>query len=371
MSSLINFVSLVNKEKFHISVFAITPSGPNKKFIEEYCTIIGNKDEKTDNKKVSVKSQARNIVLSSVKAIKKVFERVGVDISPMLFKRYAKRLDKGNYDFVLAFQEGQATLFGSFFKHGTKIAWVRCEYTRYIKGEGSKYNTCYEKYDKIVSVSKAALSSFLSVLPQHSDRAYVQYNFLNDRRILDLSRETVNDLWDNNLFTIVSLGRIDPVKRVSEIPRLCKELKDSGLLFRWVIIGGVAVKEEYERLVDNIENYSVQGDVLLLGNRPNPYPYLKNSNLLVSLSTSETFNNTLTEAKILGVPVVTTDYPCAYESIDNKREGIISSFEDVATAIADMINDNSHLYSTIKDNLSPFKYDKDSLLRHLYANVLC
>lgn len=372
VSSLINFVSLVDKKRFQISVFAITPSGPNKGFIAEYCAIIGENNTKQGKSTTSIKGTIRTKLFAVVKSIKKLLEKLHVDISPLLFKRYAQKLDIGEYDYVLAFQEGQATLFGSYFKHGTKVAWVRCEYTRIISGVGNKYNACYEKYDKIVSVSKAALSNFLSVLPQYRDIAYVQYNFLNDERIMSLSKENVNDLWDEGIFTIVTLGRIDPVKRVSEIPRISRELIDMGLEFRWVIIGGVAAKDkgEYNLLVDNVKKYHVQDNVIITGNKPNPYPYLKHCNLLVSLSKSETFNNTLTEAKILGVPVVTTDYPCACESIENSKEGLVVSFDNVITAIADMIKDESHIYSLIKENLSTYHYDKEKLLQQLYKNIL-
>lgn len=370
ISSLINFVSLVDKTRFHISVFAITNSGPNKDFVAEHCEIIGESSNKNGQKNHSFKSKLRTKILSVVKSIKKQIEKMGIDISPMLFKQYAKKLDTGEYDYILAFQEGQATLFGSYFKHGKKVAWVRCEYTRLVKEEGDKYNACYAHYDTIVSVSKAALSSFLSVLPQYSNRAYVQYNFLNDKRILNLSNEKVDDLWDNDVFTIVTLGRIDPVKRVPEIPRICREILDKGLTLRWVIIGGIAVQDEFKRLMENVEKYYVQDNVDIIGNRPNPYPYLKHSNLLVSLSKSETFNNTLTEAKILGVPVITTDYPCAYESVENNKEGFVVSFDDIVPAIVKMLNNEADAYSSIKKHLSSFKYDKETLLRNLYTNIL-
>ena len=373
VSSLINFASLIDKTRFQISVFAITPSGPNKGFVAEHCTIIGDNNNRQGKTATSLKGAIRTKLFATVKSIKKLLEKLHIDISPLLFKRYAQKLDTGEYDYVLAFQEGQATLFGSYFKHGTKVAWVRCEYTRLVNGVGNKYNACYEKYDKIVSVSKAALSSFLSVLPQYRDIAYVQYNFLNDERILSLSKEKVDDLWsDDGVFTIVTLGRIDPVKRVSEIPRISRELIDMGLKFRWVIIGGVAAKDksEYDLLVDNIKKYRVQDNVIITGNKPNPYPYLKRCDFLVSLSKSETFNNTLTEAKILGVPVVTTNYPCACESINNNREGLVVSFDNVITAIADMIKDKSHIYSLIKENMSTYHYDKESLLQQLYTNIL-
>lgn len=370
ISSLINFISLIDRERFQVSVLAITNSGPNKDYVAEYCTIVGEKKDQSGIATKSLKGDIRTRLLAIVKSIKKTLEKLNIDISPILFKRYAKRLDTGGYDYILAFQEGQATLFGSFFKHGTKIAWVRSEYTRFIKGDNDKHNDVYANYDKIVSVSKAALSSFLSVLPQYGDRAFVQYNFLNDERILSLSKEHVDDLWDNDVFTIVTLGRIDPVKRVSEIPRICREILEKGLKFRWVIIGGIAVQNEYKQLIMNVERYHVQECVVITGNKPNPYPYLKHGDLLVSLSMSETFNNTLTEAKILGVPVVTTDYPCAYESIDNNKEGLIANFDDIVPAIVSMINDQAGVFSSIKEYLSEYKYDKEVLLQQLYMNLL-
>ena len=370
VSSLINFVSLIDKAKFNTKVFAITNSGPNKKYVAEHCVIVGENNNQHGRTVASVKSFLRAELMTIAKAVKKMLDKIGIDISPVLFKRYAKLLDTGEYDYILAFQEGQATLFGSYFNTGTKVAWVRSEYTRFNKIVGGKYDKCYSKYDKIVSVSKAALSSFLSVLPQYSNNAYVQYNFLNDERIISMSKEIMEDLRDDSVFTIVTLGRIDPVKRVSEIPRLCKELRDLGFKFKWIIIGGVAVKEEYALLKDNVDKYQVQESVVALGNRPNPYPYLKNCDLLVSLSLSETFNNTLTEAKILGVPVVTTNYPCAFESIENNKEGLVVSFDNLVQAIGDMISNKNHIYSMIKDNLLTYHYDKEKLLAQLYLNIL-
>jgi glycosyltransferase involved in cell wall biosynthesis len=367
VTSLINFVTLVDKSRYNLNVFAITNSGVNKKFIAEQCNIIG--DSGSDIVKPTAKVIIRNKVFSIVKKLKKGLEKIGVDISPMLFSYYAGKLDKGNYDFVIAFQEGQATLFCSYFKHGFKIAWVRSEYARFIKSVGNKYSKIYEKYNRIVSVSNASMDSFLGILPQYKDVAVVQHNFLNDDRIITLSREVAVDLDDSDIFTIISVGRIDPVKRFSEIPRISRSLIDKGLKFRWIILGGTAVRKEYELIMKNIKEYKTD-NIFLLGNRSNPYPYIKKSNLLVSLSISETFNNTLTEAKILGVPVVTTNYPCAYESIKQNQEGVITSFNNVEDSLFKMITNIDNSYIAIKDYLLDYHYEKDKLLENLYQRVL-
>lgn len=367
VTSLINFVTLIDRSRFDIGVFAITNKGVNKQYIANYCSIIGEGGSKAS--KPSAKARIRNSLFNLVKTVKKSIEKIGIDISPLLFRYYAEKLDKGNYDFVLAFQEGQATLFCSYFKHGYKIAWVRSEYERFIKGKNNSYSKVYDKFDRIVSVSKASMDSFLKVLPQYKGKAVVQYNFLNDDRIKTLSNEKPDDFKRGDIFIIISVGRIDPVKRFSEIPRISRSLLDKGLIFQWIILGGKAVKEEYEQLVRNKEKYKTD-NVILLGNKSNPYPYIKMSDLLVSLSSSETFNNTLTEAKILGVPVVTTNYPCAYESISQGKEGLISSFEDIEETLLGVISNKDGIYNNIKNNLSSYNYNKNKLLENLYSKVL-
>lgn len=367
VTSLINFVTLVDKKRYQINVFAITNSGVNKKYIADHCTIIG--DTKTTVFGSTFKDVLRAKIMATVKCIKKGVKKIGVDISPILFRYYAHKLDKANYDFVIAFQEAQATLFCSYFRHGFKIAWVRSEYSRFIKSVGDRYSKVYEKYDRIVSVSKASMDSFLGILPQYQNIAIVQYNFLNDSRIITLSNEEIDDFGDSSIFTIVSVGRIDPVKRFSEIPRITRSLLEKGLQFRWIIIGGVAVKSEYLLLKQKLVEYKTP-NVILLGNKSNPYPYIKKSNLLVSLSISETFNNTLTEAKILGIPVVTTDYPCAFESIKNEEEGIISDFNSLPKNIERMLNDEEGIYQHVRRHLSNYKYNKEELLQNLYDRIL-
>ena len=367
-TSLMNFVSLMDKNKYSISVFAITNTGVNRDFVAQYCRVIGYNPGASNARE---KPSLRDRVFKVVKSLKKGLCKIGIDISPLLFKYYASRIDNPKNDFVLAFQEGQATLFASYLKYGTKVAWVRCEFTRLIDGSKSitRLSEIYGKYDKIVSVSNAAVNSFVSVLPQYKDRTYTLHNFLNDERVVRLSTEQIDDVPKSDLFTVISIGRIDPIKRFSAIPSIVAELKGRGLKLRWLIVGGNVSETEYAKLQSEIKKNHVEDDVILTGNKKNPYPYLKMSNLLVSLSISETFNNTLTEAKILGVPVVTSNYACAHESVAYGEEGLIVPFEDIPDAVARMIQNEDGIYDKVYDILAKFKYDNTKLLEYL-CNVI-
>lgn len=368
-TSLMNFVSLMDKTKYSIRVFAITNAGVNRDFVAQHCHVVGYNPGATDVPKMV---SLRDRVFKIVKSIKKGLCRIGIDISPLLFRYYASKIDDPKNGFVLAFQEGQATLFASYLKYGTKVAWVRCEFTRLIHSpkDAEKQAHLYSKYDKIVSVSHAAVNRFISVLPQFEDRTYTLHNFVNDERVIRLSAEQIDDVPKSDLFTIISIGRIDSVKRFSAIPAIVSVLKNKGLKLRWIIVGGNVSELEYAKLLSEIKKNHVESDMILTGNKKNPYPYLKMSNLLVSLSISETFNNTLTEAKILGVPIVTSNYACAFESISDGEEGLIVPFEIIPDAVAKMINNEDGIYEKVHGNLAKFKYDNTKLLAFLCDVIL-
>ena len=149
------------------------------------------------------------------------------------------------------------------------------------------------------------------------------------------------------------------------------DLKQKGYNFRWFIVGGAPEtnKDEEALIKRKVYEYSVGDCVTLIGRKTNPYPYLKQSDLLVCLSSSETFNYTMTEAKILGVPIVTTDYACAKESVADHEEGLIVPVEGISDAIERMMTD-SVFYNNIRNNLHSYSYDSSHVLGQLYTTVL-
>lgn len=367
-TSLMNISSSIDKSKYEIWVYPINNEGPNRDYIAQHCHIIGADVSKSSHP-ATISDRLRRQLFWFVKKLKKRLEFLGIDIAPLVFRTVAHKLDAGNYDFVVAFQEGLATRFCSYFKHGKKIAWVRAEYGRYLSLSGVKPEAkLYGKYDTIVNVSQAAAENFLSYLPMYRQKTHVLYNVINADRVLSMSSDAVDDITFDT-FTIVSVGRIDPVKRFSEIPRIASALSEKGLHFKWLIIGGVASEDELKSIKDGLAAYHQEENVFLLGRRANPYPYMKKSNLLVCLSSSETFNNTLTEAKILGVPVVTTDFACACESIREGFDGFILPIDNIQDKIAEMIG-NKDIYDTIRKNLSNYKHSNAETFDKLYSVIL-
>lgn len=367
-TSLRNMVSVLHNNNLQLYVFAITDEGPNKTFLSQYCTLLNPSGASSTNK--NTKAIVITQLARFVKWVKKKLEMIGVDISPCVFKRVASGLQEQNFDLVVAFQESAATQFCSFFTDTRKIAWIRCDYSRYLTSLRtiSRIRGIYSGYEKIICVSDYTCNQFVSVIPELKMKTTSLHNLINDELIISKSKEIVTIPWSKEVFSIVSVGRFDKVKRFEYIPQIASEIKNRGVSFKWAIIGGgnMVIKEQIEKaLVD----YNVEDNVVLLGETNNPYPYIVNSNLLVCLSSTEACPNVVNEAKILHVPVAAANFGSVYEFLEDDYNGVISPIEQLGERVSELII-NKERYNTLKNNISTFKYNNDEIIEYLKKDIL-
>ena len=79
-----------------------------------------------------------------------------------------------------------------------------------------------------------------------------------------------------------------------------------------------------------IQKNHLDAFVKLLGFHSNPYKYIVQGDLFVCSSRSEGYSTAVTEALILGVPVITTDCSGMMELLKNGECGIITPNDDEA-----------------------------------------
>ncbi len=96
----------------------------------------------------------------------------------------------------------------------------------------------------------------------------------------------------------------------------------------------------------------MQNNVILLGLKENPYPYMSKADVYVQASSFEGFGMTIAEAKILLRPVVSTNFDVVYDQITDRENGLIAEMtpENVASKILELIQ-NKELRSHIVSNL--------------------
>lgn len=102
---------------------------------------------------------------------------------------------------------------------------------------------------------------------------------------------------------LVSVGRLTPPKRFDRLVEAARLLRDRGLDLDVWVLGEGELRKDLER---QVTREGLQDHVHFPGFFPNPYPYVKAADLVVSSSDSEGYPLAVGEALCLGKPVVAT-----------------------------------------------------------------
>lgn len=293
-------------------------------------------------------------IVYAIKSIRHLTIKItGKDLLDWYYQILSKHIErKRNYNYIIAFEEGNPTQFVSHFKNKNKIGWIHCNYDMYCP-KGVNEEPIYSKYKYIICVSKYTSLLFSNRYPALKNKVRYIYNLIDVNSIIVKSQQIIDDdrFKIDSKHIIVSAGRIDPVKRFSMIPKVARTLLNMGLSFKWYILGPTVSLIEYKRLYENIAKYDVTENVICLGNKKNPFPYLVKSDIYVCTSESEACPMVFNEAMILKKPVVTTNFGSASEFIKNGVNGSICDCQELANSIFNLLS-NEDKYIEYQNKLT-------------------
>ena len=366
--ALQNFLNCYSKEECEVDVFSMVHFGVYNGKLNN-CNIL----PRNRILEATVAHFENQKGLSKVESlVLKVIDK----LSNYLFQSFLMRragkiiLKEKKYDAIIGFSEGLATRFVSMMKHPNKIGWIHCDYASYFQLNGNKTElTIYEKLNHVVCVSAFTCQTFCNIYPSIADKTIFIYNIIDDCMMKEKAKEPINEPFDNLCFNIVSVGRIDPIKRISMVPVLARKVVDSGCKIRWYVLGPKGTNDEVKRFENNMTKYTTKGIVLPLGEKANPYPYIAKADLLVNTSISEACPYVINEAKILNTPVVCTDFGSAKEFIEYGVNGYYEPLEKISDRIVDLVNKSNEIMR-LKTNLKSFSYDNDAILKQIYNLIL-
>lgn len=333
MSSLYSLLSVLDPNKIQVDIFSRVHSGPYYKRMPN-CTIL--KENIWLSHTIFERSIFAKIATKLLLGIKKALEPVGIDMYALYHRIGGKQIHSDEYDAVIGYDESMARLI-SYFPAKKRINWIHSDYRRFAQGrEETKY---YDKIDAVVCVSNFVKGVFSEVYPQYADKVYAIHNVINVEDIRKKAQESTDDTrFTTDAYTIVSCGRLDPVKQFSLIPGLAAKLNNKGAkTFKWYIIGGGNDMEQ-KAIETEIEKHNVQDIVFILGMKKNVYPYIVKSDLYVCTSSSESYPMVVNEARALLIPVISNNFPSAAESIRNDIDGVICSMEEMIDCIMNQMN---------------------------------
>ena len=144
---------------------------------------------------------------------------------------------------------------------------------------------------------------------------------------------------------ICVVGKVHIRKGCDRICHIQKRLKSEGFNTHIYFLG-VGPDENFVK--DFAKENNLENSITLLGYQTNPYKYVKKCDLFVCASLAEGFSTAVTEALIVGTPVVSTNCSGAYELLgENNEYGIVTE------------NNEDALYEGIEKILT-----EENLLQH-------
>lgn len=289
-------------EKYNITIFTIYGKGALRKQLDERVKTISiyNKQYKDYSK----------------------FERIKISFKLM----YAQKVPEG-YDVYISFLEGPITRLFAKKKNnntGIKIAWVHNDISK-VFGNGivakiKKYfdKKVYKKYDKIIFVSKENKKDFENTYGNSFNFDVIR-NYLDYKKVIEKADEKVEMPYNNNDINLVTVCRLVEQKAIERFIKTHAELEKNGVHSKVYIVGDGPLRYNLQKQIDELNETS---NFFLLGEKENPYPYIKNADYFCLLSYYEGYGMVLDEAKILNKKIIITD-TAAKESVENYNNAVI------------------------------------------------
>lgn len=243
-----------------------------------------------------------------------------------------------HYDIEVAFLEGISAKLVASSSSPRKLAWIHTDLTANTKSSRffrtrDEEECAYASFDGIACVSQEVRDAFalsFPMIPQSKTRV-VRNPVIPD----DVMRKSMvacvlheypqvpaREVGRNQsrVMRLCTIGRLSRVKGIDRLVRVLSDLAEEGFAFSSVIVGDGPERDSIQELVDR---YKLGSQVRLLGYRENPYPFLAAADLYLCPSRVEGFSTTVTEACVLGVPVLTTDCPGMKEQLGDSEYGLI------------------------------------------------
>lgn len=228
-----------------------------------------------------------------------------------------------------------------------KIQWIHFDVTE-IGFNRFFAAKVYKEFERIYVVSQEGKAQFDQLIPTLRYKTEVFPNLVSQDVVREMADQEKGFIDPYNGVRILTVGRLSIEKGQDLAIQVLAQLKKAGYKVRWYCIGDGKERHRYEKL---IEAHQLEDDFILLGTKINPYPFMKQCDLYVQPSRHEGSCITLTEARCLSKPIISTNFTGAREQIRQEETGILTEFDEaqIYQAIIRLIEDKGLKRKLIKN----------------------
>lgn len=249
-------------------------------------------------------------------------------------------------------------------KANKKVSWIHTDYGQ-LEVDPKLDQKIWGSFDFVSSISEACTQAFLTKYPSLKNKIIHVENITSPDFIKKMADILQPIEFEKNRFNIVSVGRLSYAKGFDNAVKALKKLHQKGLTdIKWYVVGYGGFEQELKEMIIQM---NMGEHFVLLGKKMNPYSYIKSCDLYVQPSRYEGKAVTVTEAKILGKPILLTNYPTARSQLINGEEGFIcdQSIDGLVLGIEQLYK-NHETRSKLSLNNAARDYGNSFELMNLY-----
>lgn len=242
------------------------------------------------------------------------------------------------YDAAVGYLEGTSTYFVlDNVKAKQKLSFLHTDYDRIAvqKNMDARY---YARLDLLFGVSDVCTQKAEAYFPFLRGKTRTMHNIISAELIRKMSDEPC-DL-PTDVPAVLTVARLSPPKGIDLAVQACAALQKRGVTFRWYHIGAGELRAQIE---EQIRSEGAEDTFILLGERSNPYSYMRACTVYVQPSRFEGKSIAVDEAKALCKPIVVTDFGTVRDQITDGVNGRIvpQTAEGLADAIEALLTDGA------------------------------
>lgn len=207
----------------------------------------------------------------------------------------------------------------------------------------------YPKFDYVVAVSRYCAQMLREKFPCLEGKITVLRNICDREHVLRGAEAFIPDSFFGDAARIVTVGRLAPEKGPELALEACRLLREEGRKIVWHWVGGGPMMKTIRAQAEQMG----LGDCFRLeGDQVNPYPFMKYAKIYVQPSRYEAYSTTVTEARVLVKPIVTTAVGGMEDQLTDGITGRIVpiSAQALAEAIGQLL-DSEETARRYSDNL--------------------
>ena len=291
-----------------------------------------------------------------------------LDINQILWRLWKNDIPAldGEFDVAVGQQEGMPDYFAiDKVNAANKVLWIHSEYKKLLY-DASFDAEYFAKAHAVVTISDLCRKSLESAFPALNNFEVLP-NITSSALVKKMADEEVEEnYFKEGLCNIISIGRLAYPKNFELAIEAAATLKAKGFPFSWIIVGEGKDRVKLQKLIDAC---SLGENFHLIGQRSNPYKYLKRADVAVQTSIYEGKSIFADEAKMLCKIFVSTPYDTVSDSIQDGKNGVVAAdmtAEAVADAIMRAVSDST-LRDVIVGNLRASDTDITKAIERYYS----